>query len=177
MGFAALPPGRTGRSLDSGEEQDPTFVCSGCARGALRYAAMVCLSHEDLVRFVEGVVCSNETEQAQEHLAQCGACRSSWAALVPTSLAHPCSLGPAGSDPTVPDPSLWSGTVLPVPRSGASAVVSPGPAGHAADSLLGRSVGNFVIVRRLGQGGVGAVYLAVHPQIARRGVASASGSG
>ena len=34
--------------------------------------------------------------------------------------------------------------------------------------MIGRTVGNYVIQRLLGQGGMGAVYLAEHPRIGRK---------
>jgi eukaryotic-like serine/threonine-protein kinase len=37
-----------------------------------------------------------------------------------------------------------------------------------ADSLLGQTVGNYVVASFLGEGGMGQVYLAEHPQIRRR---------
>jgi serine/threonine-protein kinase len=40
--------------------------------------------------------------------------------------------------------------------------------GHAADPLLGHTVGSYRIVRAVGQGGMGRVYLAVQPAIGSR---------
>src|SRR5262245_42834540 len=34
--------------------------------------------------------------------------------------------------------------------------------------MIGRTVGNYVIQTKVGQGGMGAVYVAVHPHISRR---------
>ncbi len=34
--------------------------------------------------------------------------------------------------------------------------------------MIGQSVGNYVISRQLGEGGMGAVYLAEHPRIGRK---------
>jgi serine/threonine protein kinase len=36
------------------------------------------------------------------------------------------------------------------------------------DALIGQQVGNFIIKRKLGEGGMGAVYLASHPKLARK---------
>ena len=41
-------------------------------------------------------------------------------------------------------------------------------ASAAPDLLLGANVGNYQVQRKLGEGGMGAVYLAVHPKIGKR---------
>jgi eukaryotic-like serine/threonine-protein kinase len=41
-------------------------------------------------------------------------------------------------------------------------------ASAAPDLLLGASVGNYQVQRKLGEGGMGSVYLAVHPKIGKR---------
>jgi serine/threonine-protein kinase len=41
-------------------------------------------------------------------------------------------------------------------------------ASQAPDLLLGANVGNYQVQRKLGEGGMGAVYLAVHPKIGKR---------
>jgi len=41
-------------------------------------------------------------------------------------------------------------------------------ASAAPDLLIGASVGNYQVQRKLGEGGMGAVYLAVHPKIGKR---------
>ena len=38
----------------------------------------------------------------------------------------------------------------------------------AQDRLLGAKVGNYQVNQKLGEGGMGAVYLAVHPNIGKR---------
>src|SRR5688572_23148330 len=38
----------------------------------------------------------------------------------------------------------------------------------AHDPLMGANVGNYQVERKLGEGGMGAVYLAVHPKIGKR---------
>ena len=39
---------------------------------------------------------------------------------------------------------------------------------ESSDPILGESVGSYRIVRLIGQGGMGQVYLAVHPRIGSR---------
>ena len=41
-------------------------------------------------------------------------------------------------------------------------------ASQAPDLLLGAHVGNYQVQRKLGEGGMGSVYLAVHPKIGKR---------
>ncbi len=41
-------------------------------------------------------------------------------------------------------------------------------ASQAPDQLLGANVGNYQVQRKLGEGGMGSVYLAVHPKIGKR---------
>src|SRR6188508_3413813 len=42
------------------------------------------------------------------------------------------------------------------------------PASAAPDLLIGANVGNYEVKQKLGEGGMGAVYLAVHPNIGKR---------
>jgi eukaryotic-like serine/threonine-protein kinase len=36
------------------------------------------------------------------------------------------------------------------------------------DKLVGRTIGNYRVVARIGEGGMGAVYIAEHPQIGKK---------
>jgi serine/threonine-protein kinase len=42
------------------------------------------------------------------------------------------------------------------------------PDGAATDPLIGSEIGNYVLRERIGEGGMGAVYLAIHPSIGSR---------
>lgn len=71
-------------------------------------------------------------------------------ASAPTPSAAPWNAPPATSRPQAPRPP----TAIP-----SSAPTSPRP----ADPFVGKMVGNFKLTRRLGSGGMGAVYEGVHP--------------
>ena len=36
------------------------------------------------------------------------------------------------------------------------------------DLLIGQTIGNYLVIQKLGEGGMGAVYLAEHPQIGKK---------
>jgi serine/threonine protein kinase len=44
----------------------------------------------------------------------------------------------------------------------------PGAPGHAPDPLIGQTIGNYLVRQKLGEGGMGSVYLAEHPHIGKK---------
>ncbi|HRC55408.1 MAG TPA: serine/threonine-protein kinase, partial [Kofleriaceae bacterium] len=40
--------------------------------------------------------------------------------------------------------------------------------GHAPDPIIGQTIGNYLVTQKLGEGGMGAVYLAEHPHIGKK---------
>ncbi|MFL5307825.1 MAG: serine/threonine-protein kinase [Polyangia bacterium] len=78
--------------------------------------------------------------------------------------------GEVGSAPTLPGPATPAGTNTPIMTAGAAA--SPALAAAADpqfDSLIGVALaGRYEVVRRIGEGGMGAVYEARHTLIGKR---------
>src|SRR4051812_2622005 len=48
------------------------------------------------------------------------------------------------------------------------ASMDPLPGTPAADILIGQTVGNYLVTQKLGEGGMGSVYLAEHPTIGKK---------
>src|SRR5512141_2357272 len=47
-------------------------------------------------------------------------------------------------------------------------IMDPQPGASAADILIGQTVGNYLVTQKLGEGGMGSVYLAEHPTIGKK---------
>jgi eukaryotic-like serine/threonine-protein kinase len=111
-------------------------------------------------------------------------CRKSARAGTRTTVRQPSTSVRSGPNPLLPQNyrrksrsdytrsvSIWRGSRTTHERNAtapATARQSVAP-GHAADGLeLGQWVGEYVIVRKLGEGGFGTVYEALHPVIGKR---------
>src|SRR5437660_1185085 len=105
-----------------------------------------CLTDETMVLFVEGSLTAEEVERVQHHIDGCSDC---FRLVAAASLRMEADLGP--------------------PPSGTSGA-DPGPLGASEEDGLrvGERLGNYCVVRKLGEGAMGLVYEAVHEKINRR---------
>src|SRR6476661_4860056 len=46
--------------------------------------------------------------------------------------------------------------------------MDPQPGASASDIVIGQTVGNYLVTQKLGEGGMGSVYLAEHPTIGKK---------
>ncbi len=112
---------------------------------------MSCPNPNDLAAFLEGLLEPEHAERLEQHLDQCSECRQ--------IIAFGGSLGPRTSP-------VASSELRPEPAaSSADVMLKPSGAGLLAP---GDQLDTFVVVRRLGTGGMGEVYLAKDAELGRR---------
>jgi len=106
-----------------------------------------CLTDDEVASLVEGRLTTEERVRVERHLDTCSECRLWVAEAVKAN---------AGASPTLPpqDTSDWSRTAA--------------PADPGQPITRGASVGPYVILERLGSGGMGVVYAAYDPTNDRR---------
>ena len=104
-------------------------------------AAQTHLSEEALKRLVQGDATEAEARAAQQHLAACAACRSRHDSVA----------------------AVGEGTAI-----GATLAPSNPTEGDSPVLARGTSLGRYVVLDLLGQGGMGQVYAAFDPELNRR---------
>ncbi len=140
--------------------------------GPARGAPGSCPDEEALATLAEGRGQGSGREGVEDHLAGCPACRALVAALLrespaPAFLEHE---APAGGAPPPPPvlPKDLAGDGAPPPPARAAETRASGAeeegGAPAAAAGIPASFGPYRIVRRIGAGGMGVVYEAVHPQ-------------
>ena len=128
-------------------------------------AAVACLDDNTAVEFASGEMAAMATAKVESHLATCRDCRTLVAALAPapgepdSDLATP--MRPARGKRGVRDLALASteggGRRGSEPQRNAEPVVA-----------VGDQIGRYVVLRRIGAGGMGVVFAAYDPQLDRR---------
>lgn len=110
---------------------------------------MGCLDDNVAVDFATGVLSGAQTAVVERHLASCRDCRTLVATLAPAP-------GERDSD------------LATAPRRGGRGT-DPG-LGRTTEPVvaLGDTIGRYVVLRRLGAGGMGVVFAAYDPQLDRR---------
>jgi serine/threonine protein kinase len=112
--------------------------------GQLSGARAECIDLSTLAAFAEGLVEPRRRGRIDEHLAECAECRTIVARAVPAM------------------PSAAEGSRVERPDGSAAL-------GEDTDALApGTRVGRYVVERRIGRGGMGAVYAANDPDLNRR---------
>jgi len=106
-----------------------------------------CLTDDDVAALVEGQLSADERARVERHLDTCSECRLWVAAAVKAN---------AGTTPSLPPQSIsdWSRTAA--------------PAAPGQPITRGDTVGPYVILERLGSGGMGVVYAAYEPKLDRK---------
>lgn len=104
---------------------------------------MACFDDNLAVEFLEGALPRDQTRQVEAHAARCDACRRLLAELARAHSDH-------GDDPEAMSPTIPA-------------------AGEAHRSLdRGQPVGRFIVLSRLGAGGMGVVFSAYDPKLDRK---------
>ncbi|MBI5544145.1 MAG: protein kinase, partial [Deltaproteobacteria bacterium] len=106
----------------------------------------LCIADHQLAEFAQGVVDEAELARLTQHLDRCGSCRRR-AALAAAAVAALEGEEPLSQEPTAPALELT-----------APAALLPG---------RGERLGRYVVIDRLGKGGMGVVFRAHDPQLDR----------
>ncbi len=134
-------------------------------------APMECLDDNDASEFASGSLVGEAATVVERHLATCRDCRALVAALAP---------GPDGDDGDVASDVITSPRRVAMGKRGKRDVATapterpghPAPTGPARPRdpvvVAGDEIGRYIILARLGAGGMGVVFTAYDPQLDRK---------
>ena len=122
-----------------------------------------CLTETELARFAAGRLSGAERRRVEAHLDECATCRSLVAESVAVTEEHYVAARTTRS----PD-SVSAGSTLPSADDAGPARPVRVRVAQERELLRGTVVGRYVIVKKIGRGGMGTVYLAFDGELERR---------